>query len=77
MRHEVSTRGCARISKSVHYMTSEVCNLPYYDGLSDVNIFLDEYVEQVPKIKRLLALDIALKATPDRWWGAHKKNIEG
>lgn len=67
MLHELSTRRCARISKSVHYMTSEVCNMPYYDGLSDVNIFLDEYVEHVPKSKRLLALDIALKATPARW----------
>ena len=56
-------------------MTSEVCNLPYYDGLGDVNIFLDDYEEQVPESQILLALDIALKATPARWWGTHKKNI--
>jgi hypothetical protein len=23
----------------------------------------------------MLALDIALKATPSRWWGAHKETI--
>ena len=46
--HEVSTRRCARITKSVHCMTFEVCNLPSYDGLGDVNTFLDDYEEQVP-----------------------------
>ena len=75
--HEVSTRNCAQVTKSVFCMTSEVCNLPSYDVLGDVNIFLDEYEEQVPENQRLLALDIALKVTPARWWGAHKKNIEG
>ena len=58
-------------------MTSNVCNLPSYDGLGDVNIFLTDYEEQVLENQILLALDIALKSTPDRWQGAHKKNIEG
>jgi hypothetical protein len=26
--------------------------------------------------KRLLALDIALKETPARWWGAHKDTVK-
>jgi hypothetical protein len=26
--------------------------------------------------QRLLVLDIALKATPTRWWGAHKETIK-
>ncbi len=26
--------------------------------------------------KRELALDVALKATPARWWNAHKKHID-
>lgn len=46
------------------------------DGLGDVNVFLNNYEEWVPKIQRLLALDITLKATPARWWSTHK-NIEG
>lgn len=58
-------------------MTSKVCNLPSYDGLVDVNVSCDDYEEHVPKNQRLLALDIALKAIPDRWWGTHKKTIEG
>jgi hypothetical protein len=27
------------------------------------------------KNQRLLALDITLKATPERWWGTHKETI--
>ena len=45
--HEVSTRQCERITKLVRCMIFEVCNLPSYDGLGDVNTFLDEYEEQV------------------------------
>jgi hypothetical protein len=26
--------------------------------------------------QRLLSLDISLKATPARWWGAHKETIQ-
>ena len=43
--HEVSTSRCARITKSVHCMISEVCNLPSYDVLGDVNTFLNDYEE--------------------------------
>lgn len=43
--HELSKRCCQRISKSVHSMAYEVCNMPSYDGLGGVNIFLDEYEE--------------------------------
>jgi len=58
-------------------MTCEVCNLPSYDGLDDLNFFLDNCEEQVPESQRLLALDIALKSTPARWWGTLKNNIGG
>lgn len=46
--HEVSTRCCVRITKSVQCMIFEVCNLPSYDGLGDINTFLSDYEEQVP-----------------------------
>ena len=58
-------------------MISEVCNMSSYDGLGDVNIFLNGYEEQVPENQRLSALDIALKDTLARLWNAHKKNIGG
>ena len=58
-------------------MIYEVCNLHSYDGLGDVNNFLNDYEENVPENKRFLALDIALKSTPTRWCNTHKKNIGG
>lgn len=61
--------------KSVCCITSEVCNLPSYDGLGDINTFINGYEKQVPENQRLLALDIALKSIPTRWWSAHKKHI--
>jgi hypothetical protein len=37
--------------------------------------FLAQYEDEVLENQRLLALDLALKATPARWWGAHKETI--
>ena len=37
--------------------------------------FLNEFEGLVMESQRLSALDHALKATPARWWGAHKKSI--
>jgi hypothetical protein len=38
---------------------------------------LKNYEEEVLENQRLLALDIALKETPARWWGVHKETIQG
>ena len=48
-------------------MKTEVCDLPFYDGLGDINTFLEEYKEKVSDFQIFLALDIALRATPTRW----------
>jgi len=56
-------------------MTTKVCGFPFYDGLGNINTFIRGYGRWVPKSQRLLALDQALRATPARWWGTHKKNI--
>lgn len=56
-------------------MTTEVCDLPFNDGLGNINTFIEEYEEHVPQCQRLLAMDITLRATLARWWGTHKKNI--
>ena len=37
--------------------------------------FLKQYEDEVLENHRLLALDLALKATPARWWDAHKETI--
>lgn len=50
--HEVSTLHCNMMTKSLHYVSSEVINLPYYDGLTDVDNFLDAFEREVPKKHR-------------------------
>lgn len=73
--HEVSTLCCNKITKSLHCISNEVCNFPYYDGIGDVSLFLDEFERDVLEEQQLQSLDIALSAAPTCWWGTHKDNI--
>jgi hypothetical protein len=73
--YEFSTRRCARMNRAVHWIDTEVRNLPTFDRLNHLETFLYEFEKIVLVQQRMLALDEALKATPTRWWGAHKKNI--
>lgn len=72
---EVSQRRCVIITKELRWIGSEVSTVPTFDGLSDIQLFLKQYEEQIPLEKRLEVLDIALRATPARWWAAHKNTI--
>ena len=45
--HEVSTLHCNMMIKSLHCVLSEVRNLPYYNGLTNVDKFLDEFEKEV------------------------------
>jgi len=36
---------------------------------------LKKYEEEVLENQRFIAMDIALKETPEIWWGAHKETI--
>jgi hypothetical protein len=73
--YEVSTRRCARLTREVHWIGTTVSNLPTFDGLNPLETFLSDFEDSVLMQQRLLAMDEALKATPARWWGAHKSNI--
>jgi hypothetical protein len=73
--YEVSTRRCARLTKAVHWIGTEVSNIPTFDGLNNLETFILEFEGIVPIQQRLLALDEDLKATLARCWEAHKKNI--
>ena len=44
--------------------------------MNDLESFLAQYEDELLENQRLLALDIALKATPARWWGSHKETIQ-
>jgi hypothetical protein len=73
--HEVSTRICARIDRAVIWVGIEIREPPIFHGINDLETFLAQYKDEVSENQRLLALDIALKATLARWWGAHKETI--
>jgi hypothetical protein len=68
-------RICARIDRTVRWVRIEIRDPPSFHGLNDLEIFLTQYEDEVLENQRLLALDLALKATPARWWGAHKETI--
>ena len=53
-------------------VSSKVRNFPTYDGLSDVDVFLDAFEREVPEKQCFQDLDRALYITPTRWWGTHK-----
>jgi hypothetical protein len=74
--HEVSTRRCACITRSLHWIGTELCNPPRYDGLTDISMFVKTFELQVPEQQRLLALDVVLKVTPSRWWVAHREGMK-
>ena len=61
--------------KLLRWIGTKVCEVPTFDGLSDIQGFLQEYEAQVPHLKQLKTLDVTLRATPARWWVAHKRNI--
>lgn len=66
---------CNMHTKSLLCISIEVCNLPYYDGLEYVKLFMDKFERDVSEEHCFQALYIALRATPTRWWGTHKNNF--
>ena len=73
--HEVSIQKCVRIMKSLRWVGTEVCDLPTYEGLPNLESFLTNFEEKVSEPQRLLSLDVALKDTIARWWVSHKQSI--
>ena len=50
--------------------------LPTYDGLGEVDAFLDQFEREVLEKKQFKALNWVLRAIPTRWWGMHKGNFD-
>jgi hypothetical protein len=73
--YEFYAWSCARLTKEVCWIGTELSNLPTFDGLNHLETFLLEFEEIVLIQQRLLVLEEALKETSARWWGTHKKNI--
>jgi hypothetical protein len=63
------------LTREVCWIGTTISNLPTFDDLNPLESFLMDFETIVPTQQRLLAMDEALKATPARWWGTHKRNI--
>ena len=66
---------CPGITKSLRWVGNEVCDIPTYEGLPNLDMFLSKFEDKVLEPQRLLGLDVTLKSTPTRWWDAHKQSI--
>ena len=70
--YEVSARRCAFMTKSLRWIGIKIKDIPLFDGLADVNKFLQQFEQEIPHEQRMAAIDLAVRATPARWWHAHK-----
>ena len=74
--HEVTTMSCNMMTQSLHCVSLEVREMPTYDGLNDVDLFLYAFEREVPEKQCFEALDYALRTTLARWWGTHKGSFD-
>ena len=63
------------MSKSLRWIGAEITDIPSYHGLTDTQDFLEQFEQQIPYEQRIAAMDLAVQATPTRWWYVHKENI--
>jgi len=64
------------MTRSLRCVLTEVRDLPTYDGISEVDTFLNKFEREVLKKQRFQALNWVLCATPARWWGTHKGSFD-
>jgi len=57
-------------------VSSEVRNLPYYNGFTDIYKILDAFEIEVPEDHRFHVLDLALCTTLTRWTSMHKDRFD-
>ena len=63
------------MTKSLRWIGAEVNEIPSYHGLTDIQDFLEQFEQHISSEQRIPAMDLAVHATPARWWYAHKENI--
>lgn len=64
------------MTRSLRCVSTKVRDIPTYDGLGEVDSFLDRFERKVTKKKRFQALNWVLRATTARWWGTHRRRFE-
>ena len=63
------------MTKSLHWIGTESIDIPSFHGLADFNDFLQQFEQEIPQEQRMTTMDLAVKATPARWWHAHREHI--
>ena len=63
------------MTKSLRWIGTEIKDIPLFDGLAYVSDFLQQFAQEIPHEQRMVAIDLAVRATPTRWWHAHKEHI--
>ena len=63
------------MTRSLRWIGTKIKDIPLFDGLADVNDFLKQFEQEIPIEQRMEVIDLALRATPARWWHTHKENI--
>jgi hypothetical protein len=73
--HELSMRICARIDRALRWVGTKIREPPSFHIINNLETFLAQHEDAVLYNQILLALDLALKATPARCWGTYKETI--
>lgn len=62
--------------RSMHCVSIEVMNLPTYDGLIEVDDFLNKFEREVLEQQHFESLKWVLRTMPTRWWGIYEISFE-
>jgi len=74
--HKVTMLNCNMMTRSLRCVSTEVIDFPTYDGLGEVDAFLDRFEREVPEKQHFEALKWVLHTTLAKWWGTHQGSIE-
>ena len=64
--YELHGHHCARITQSIRWVGSEARTSPTFDGLTNLEDFLEQLSVQVPDSQKMEALDTSFRATTAR-----------
>lgn len=67
---------CNMMTRSLHCISTKASDLSTYDGLSEIDTFLDNFAWEVPDEQHFKALNWVLRDTPTRWWDMHRRCSE-
>ena len=73
--YEVSARRCEFMTKSLQWIGAEIKDTPSFDGLANVKKNLKQFEREIPQEQRMSVIDLTVRATPARWWQAHREHI--